>query len=384
MNATASRAVDLSCPECSSRASMHELQTLCACGRPWLVDYDLSDLDGAKWVKSLAARAWSLWRYRELLPVQDVERRIGLGEGATPLLAQPPLQFAGGQAQLWIKQEAGNPTGSFKDRGLAIAVNRARELGVDGVELPSAGNAGISAAAYAAAAGMRCRVAVPQPTPSRVIEHCRDYGAEVLVSGETLVDAGAALKSDPIGLLSLATLREPYRVEGKKSLAFELAEQMRWRLPDWIVFPTGGGTGIVAMHKAFSELRKIGVIDSQPRLVAVQSDACAPLVEAFGSCKEEADRWPAPSTRAWGLKVPQAVGDRLTLRALRESGGCAVSVEEMQIAQRAWQAQKERGLVVGPEGAAALLAADRLVESGRIEDGQSVVVFQTGHPGNYA
>ena len=384
MTATNSRAVDLFCPECSSRASIDEVQTLCTCGRPWLVDYALDGLEGQVWAGAVAAREWGLWRYRELLPLQDVDRVADLGEGATPLIAQPPLPVVGGQAQLWIKQEAGNPTGSFKDRGLAVAVNRARELGVDGVELPSAGNAGISAAAYAAAAGMRCRVAVPEPTPPRVIERCRAYGADVVVSGETLVDAGAVLREDPAGLFSLATLREPYRVEGKKTLAFEIAEQLHWQVPDWIVFPTGGGTGVVAMHKAFGELQRIGAVESSPRLVAVQSDACAPLVEAFDAGREQADPWPAPTTEAWGLKVPQAVGDRLTLRALRESGGCAVSVEEAEISNRALQAQRTSGLVVGPEGAAALLAVEKLATSGRLGSGQSVVAFQTGHPGNYA
>ncbi len=380
-----SRAVDLYCPECGGRAPMDEVQTLCAaCERPWLVRYDLEGLNGqglngTDWAAQLKHRSWSLWRYAELLPLRRPSQRVDLGEGATPLLGRGMVDGV----ELLVKQEASNPSGSFKDRGLSVAINRARELGVEGVELPSAGNAGIAAAAYAAATGLNCRVAVPEPTPKAVIDLCRRYGAEVLVVGETLVDSGAALKANPRGYLSLATLREPYRVEGKKTLAFELAEQLGWELPDWVVFPTGGGTGIVAMHKAFAELRQIGLVQSSPKLVAVQSDGCAPLVKAFESGRDQAEPWDTPRTAAWGLKVPQAVGDRLTLRALRESGGAAVTVPEAEIEDRQSQAWREWGLVTGPEGAAALLAFEQLVAQQWIDPGQTTVVFQTGHPSNY-
>ncbi len=391
-NLGTSRARDLACPECGNRADMDLVQTLCSCGRPWLVDYDLQGLDGSEWKQALRQRPWSLWRYSELLPVRNLEQRVDLGEGATPLLGPLPgpvlgaqlIDTADGLISVYLKQEASNPTGSFKDRGLSLAINRARELGVEGVELPSAGNAGIAAAAYSAAAGLRCRVALPQSTPERVVDRCRDFGAEVIVAGETLVDAGRVLVDDPQELLSLATLREPYRAEGKKTLGYELIEQLQWRAPDWILFPTGGGTGIVAMHKAFGELEQLGLLDQRPRLVAVQSDGCAPLVAAFDSGEVETTAWSAPSTEAWGLKVPHAIGDRLTLRALRESGGQAVAVPEAEIAPRATQATRTHGLVVGPEGAAALLALEQLVEAGYIKAGQSVVVFQTGHPANYA
>lgn len=378
-----SRATHLHCPECDSVASREKVQTLCACGRPWFTAYDLDGLDGQAWRRSMGGRPWSLWRYAELLPLNRPSERVDLGEGATPVVERPPLAVAGGRARLLIKQEAGNPTGSFKDRGLSVAVNRSRELGVEGIELPSAGNAGIAAAAYAAAAGMRCRVAVPRPTPGRVIERCRAYGAEVIVSGETLIEAGTELAARAAGFLSVATMREPCRVEGKKTLGFELAEQLGWKAPDWIVFPTGGGTGIVAMHKAFDELLRLGLVDSRPRLVAVQSDACAPLVAAFEAGVEEAEPWVRPTTEAWGLKVPQAVGDRLTLRALVESKGMALAVPEDRIAPFAANLIRASGLVVGPEGAAAWLAVEQLAATGTVEDGQTVVAFQTGHPANY-
>lgn len=383
MPTSESRATSLRCPECGGRASHRQVQTLCSCGRPWLVDYELDDLDAEQWKVDLRCRPWSLRRYAELLPLEDIGQRVDLGEGITPLLALARVPVDGGRARLLMKQEAGNPTGSFKDRGLSLAINRARELEVKGVELPSAGNAGISAAAYAVAAGMRCRVAVPRPTPRRVLERCREYGVEIIVAGGTLVESGQHLAEDPRGYLSIATMREPYRVEGKKTLGFELAEQLDWRLPEWVVFPTGGGTGIVAMHKAFDELRRLGLVEHTPRLVAVQSDGCAPLVEAFQSGAEEASSWNSPSTSAWGLQVPQAVGDRLTLRALRESDGLALAVPEVEIAARGRRAMREHGVVVGPEGAAALLGADGLIASGQVIHGDTVVVFQTGHPANY-
>jgi threonine synthase len=285
---------------------------------------------------------------------------------------------------LMIKQEAGNPTGSFKDRGLSVAVTRAVALGAPGVELPSAGNAAISISAYAAAAGIPCRVALPVDTPSTVRRLCRAYGAEVLEGGATLVESGRRLQETAKGFWSLATLKEPYRVEGKKTMGLELAEQLDWQLPDWIVYPTGGGTGIVGMHKAFAELERLGLIGPErPRFVSVQIEGCAPIVRAWERGDSVAAAWESPETDVWGLRVPEAIGDFLILEALAETDGLGVRVEEEAIGPMVARTMREEGLIVGPEGGAALVAVESLLEQGRIVTGDRVVVFQTGHPGNY-
>jgi threonine synthase len=352
-------------------------------GAPWLVEYQLDPTRGEAWRRSLAGRGWSLWRYRELLPVADPDRRVDLGEGATPLV--PLRRRRAGAPEVWIKDESGNPTGSFKARGLAVAVTRARELGAEGVGLASAGNAALALCAYAAAAGLPARVALPDPTPRIVEARCREYGAEVIRGGGTLVEAAALLHPAGRGWWDLSTLREPYRAEGKKTMGLELVEQLGWRLPEWIVYPTGGGTGIVGMDKAFRELRELGLLGGgeRCRFVGVQMEGCAPLVRAFRSGRPEASPWERPDTAVWGLRVPRAIGDFLVLRALRESGGEALAVPEAAVPETTARVAREEGLLVGPEGAAALAAVDRLVAAGRMAPGEQVVVFQTGHPDNY-
>jgi threonine synthase len=319
--------------------------------------------------------------------------------------------------QVWVKDESGNPTGSFKARGLSLAVNRARELGAPGVELPSAGNAALALAAYGAAAGLPVRVALPADTPREIAERCRLHGAEVLSGGRTLVESAERLAAEPRGYWNLSTLKEPYRVEGKKTMGLELAEQFgclagrevtslasprpdvgeelvssrggestrsRGRLPDWILYPTGGGTGIVGMWKAFDELERLGLIGSErPRLVAVQMAGCAPIVRAFERGEEAAEPWAEPDTEVYGLRVPKAIGDFLILRALRQSNGRAVSVEEGRLPEAARHAAGEEGLLVGPEGAACLVALEDLAAEGACAEGDRIVVFQTGHPANY-
>jgi threonine synthase len=286
--------------------------------------------------------------------------------------------------EVWLKLESDNPTGSFKDRGLSMAVNRARELGAPGIQLPSAGNAALAAAAYAAAASLPCRVAVPLDTPLAVRERCLLYGAEVLSGGANLVESAARLAEFNDGYWDLSTFREPYRVEGKKTMAFELAEQLDWELPDWIIYPTGGGTGIVAMHKAFGELRTLGLLGtSRTRFLVVQMAGCAPIVEAFERGADRAQAWSDPSTRVWGLRVPRSLADFLILEALRDSGGMAVRVEESEVSPMQRQCARSEGLWVGPEGAAALAGLMRLAALGQLRPGARVVVFQTGHPANY-
>jgi threonine synthase len=347
------------------------------------VQYDLGPDRGRQLRQDLAQRPWTLWRYRELLPLERAGDRIDLGEGGTPLVAMRRLFRPG--FEVWIKQESGNPTGSFKARGLSLAVNRARELGAPGVELPSAGNAALAATAYAAAAGLPCRVALPADTPSVIIARCRLHGAQVLSGGRTLVEAAERLADSDLGYWDLSTFKEPYRVEGKKTMGYELAEQLDWKLPDWIVYPTGGGTGIVAMAKAFAELRRLGLLAGETcRFVVVQMEGCSPVVEAFRRGAEEMIPWAEPDTEVWGLRVPRSVADFLILRALRESQGEAVVVAETTVQEMQESAAKEEGLTVGPEGAAALLGAEQLVEKGVIGEGDRVVVFQTGDPANYS
>ena len=372
----------LVCSTTGVEAALDEPAFLSPDGRPWLVDYELDASRGTAWAEDLRRRPWSLWRYMELLPVADPAAVVDLGEGGTPL--QSLRRWAGDATRITIKQEAGNPTGSFKDRGLTMAVNRARELGAEGVQLPSAGNAAIAMSAYAAANGLAARVAMPVDTPAVVQVQCETYGAEVIRAGANLVESGAHLASLPGDYWNLATLKEPYRVEGKKTMGLELAEQLAWKLPDWIVYPTGGGTGIVGMAKAFNELERLGLIGPErPRFVVVQMSGCAPMVRAFENGTRHAEPWENPETRVWGLRVPQAVGDFLILDALRTTRGVAVAIDEPEIEGVAEEVGASDGIVVGPEGAAALLATRQLMEAGTIREGQHVVIFQTGHPRNY-
>jgi threonine synthase len=377
-------ATSLVCSRTGATAPLDAPAFLSPAGAPWLVEYALDPARGEWLRRVLPGRPWTLWRYRELLPLADFERRIDLGEGATPLVRLRRTPCAG--AELWVKDEAGNPTGSFKARGLSLAVNRARELGAPGVQLASAGNAALALAAYAAAAGLPARVAMPADTPPSIAARCRDHGAEVLSSPGTLVEAARLLSGGAGGeaFWNLSTLREPYRAEGKKTMGLELAEQLGWELPDWIVYPLGGGTGIVGMHKAFAELRRLGLVgEKRPRFVAVQMAGCAPIVRAFAHGQESAEPWEEPHTRVWGLRVPRALGDFLVLRALRESAGRAVAVDEACLPEVAARAARDEGLRVGPEGAAALAATLGLAAEGAFAAGERVVVFQTGDPANY-
>ncbi|HVT57447.1 MAG TPA: threonine synthase [Thermoanaerobaculia bacterium] len=372
----------LVCSRTGAQAPLDAPAFLSPAGAPWLVEYELDRRRGERLRQALPSRPWSLWRYRELLPVSDFAARVDLGEGATPLVRL--RHTAAGPAEIWVKDEASNPTGSFKARGLSLAINRARELGAPGVELASAGNAALALTAYAAAAGLPARVALPADTPRTVFERCREYGAEVLASPGTLVEAARLLAVGGERFWNLSTLREPYRVEGKKTMGFELAEQFGWELPEWIVYPLGGGTGIVGMDKAFDELERLGLIGGKrPRLVAVQAAGCAPIVRAFVSGAAVAEPWADPQTRVWGLRVPRAIGDFLVLAALRRSGGRAVAVDEARLPEIAAQAARGEGLRLGPEGAAALAAAFDLAHEGAFGDGDRVVVFQTGDPANY-
>jgi threonine synthase len=346
------------------------------CGKVLFARYDLTGLKLAMTPDDLRGRAWDMWRYRELLPVRQPENVVTLGEGMTPLLRVGE--------HLRIKDEGKNPTGSFKARGMATAISRAKELGIKEVALPSAGNAGSAAAAYAAAAGIRVHVAVPSDVPTVNLVEMRMHGADVLLVDGLIDEAGRILhqKAAERGWFELATLKEPYRQEGKKTLGFELAEQGGWGadcLPDVIVFPTGGGTGIVGMWKAFEELQALGWIGpKRPKMVVVQAAGCAPLVAAFEQGAEHAERWEGAATIAAGLRVPSAIGDYLVLKAVRESGGTALAVSDDQMRAGQVEMAREIGLCTGPEGAATWAALKTLRQREFLKGDEDVVLFATG------
>lgn len=354
---------------------------LCPCGAPLLARYDLASLTGWR-RESLAGREPSMWRYREVMPLFDGETPVSLGEGWTPLLHAPRLGRTLGLDRLFIKDESLNPTNSFKARGLSAAVTRAASLGARVLSVPTAGNAGNAMAAYAARAGLEAQVFMPKDVKTPFVRECELYGAEVTLVDGLITDAGriAAERGKPLGWYDMSTLKEPYRIEGKKTMGYEVAEQMNWVLPDWIIYPTGGGTGMVGMWKAFEEMAALGWIDPirRPRMVTVQAEHCAPIVRAFESGAERSQMWEGAATIADGLRVPKAVGDFLVLRAVRESGGAAVAVADADMVSAMRELGALEGISAAPEGGAALHAVRVLAGAGRITPSDTVVVFNTG------
>jgi threonine synthase len=359
----------------------HQRHHLCSCGAPLLARYDL---DKARaWSRdTLKGRESNMWRYREMLPLFDGESPVTLGEGFTPLFHTKALGATIGLDRLYIKDESLNPTNSFKARGQSAAITRAKYLGAKTIALPTAGNAGNAASAYSAAAGLSCEVFIPKDAKRPFIDECRLYGANVTLVDGLITDAGrmAADTGGPLGWYDVSTLKEPYRIEGKKTMAYELAEQMNWQWPDWIVYPTGGGTGMVGMWKAFDEIERIGWVKPgrRPRMVSVQAENCAPIVRAFQQGTEKAQPWENASTVADGLRVPRAIGDFLILRAVRESGGTALAVTDRSMVDGMLAIGKHAGVSAAPEGGAALVAIQRLVADGAIKPHESVVLFNTG------
>jgi threonine synthase len=356
-------------------------QHLCRCGAPLLARYDLER--ARAWPKSsLAGRDASMWRYRELMPLFDGEQPVTLGEGWTPLIHVARLGAELGLTRVFVKDESLNPTNSFKARGLSAAVTRAARLGAQTLSVPSAGNAANALAAYAAAAGLSARVFMPRDVKTPFIRECELYGAEVTLVDGLITDAGrvAAERGGPLGWYDVSTLKEPYRIEGKKTMAYELAEQLDWRLPDWIIYPTGGGTGMVGMWKAFEELEQIGWVPAgrRPRMVSVQAEHCAPIVRAFEQGAERSEMWQHARTIADGLRVPKAIGDFLVLRAVRESGGTAVAVTDDEMVAAMRDIGTREGISAAPEGGAALQALKMLVADGRVQPHDAVVLFNTG------
>ncbi len=373
---------ELECPECSQRLSADRLQTFCEqCKSPLLARYDLDRVLATVSPQEITRRPRGLWRWAELLPVRNPALRITLGEGDTPLLPLERLGRGLGMSALWVKDESFNPTASFKARGLGVAVARALELGVREFVIPTAGNAGGALAAYAARGGAKAHVFMPADAPHPNQEEVRILGADCHLVEGLISDAGrlAAEQAREKGWFDVSTFKEPYRAEGKKTMGLELAEAFGWQLPDVILYPTGGGTGLVGMWKAFAELEALGWIDRRrPRMISVQAEGCAPVVRAFSQHAERVEFWQNASTLASGLRVPGPFADRLILRALRESGGTAVAVSDEQItaAQKRWAAAE--GMFTAPEGAACLAALEILLETGQIGRRESVVLFNTG------
>jgi threonine synthase len=375
-------ATHLECTRCGATYPSETLQRLSpCCERPLYPRYDLDAVAQRLSRNDLAARSADLWRYAELLPVRDPANAVRLGEGWTPLIDAPRLADELGVAQVWVKDEGQNPTASFKARGLCMAVSRAKELGVTEVALPSAGNAGSATAAYAAAAGMTAHIVVPRDTPYPILEEMRALGADVELLDGLITDCGVRVAEGvrEHGWFDLSTLKEPYRVEGKKTMGYEVAEQLGWTLPDVIVYPTGGGTGLVGMWKAFDEMERLGWIGSaRPRMISVQAAGCAPIVRAWEQGDEYAEPWQNAHTYASGLRVPKAVGDFLMLDAIRTSGGAAIAVEDEEM--RRWTPVFGRltGVFAAPEGAATAAAVAALRAGGAIREGDRVVLFNTG------
>ncbi len=378
----------LECTACGARHEADQRHGTCpACGKVLYARYDLSAIGSAVKPAEIASRRWDMWRYWELMPVRDPANVVSLGEGMTPLLharreAAAALGLEAGE--LLIKEEGRNPTGSFKARGLAAAVSRAKELGVTAISLPSAGNAGGAAAAYAAAAGIEAHIAMPLDVPAANRVEAEVYGAKLTLVDGLIDQAGAWLRERgaPAGWFDVSTLREPYRQEGKKTLGLELAEQGGWGedfLPDVIIYPTGGGTGIIGMWKAFAELEALGWIGPlRPKMVVVQSTGCAPIVRAFEQGRDHAPRWENADTIAAGIRVPAAIGDYLILQAVRESGGTAVAVTDGAIQESQREMARLTGVYSAPEGAATWAAARELRRTGWLHGDERVALFSTG------
>ena len=369
----------LECSACGLQQQWSRLQNLCnSCHKPLFAIVDLGAASRTLKRETLATREKSLWRYREVLPLPGNAEPVSLGEGGTPLLRAEKF---GDDIDLWIKDESINPTQSFKARGMTVAVSMAKHLGATKLAVPSAGNAGGALAAYAARAGLEAHIFMPRDTPRANIIECRELGAHVTLINGLITDCGAeiARRKTKEGWFDVSTLKEPYRVEGKKTLGYELAEQCDWRLPDLVLYPAGGGTGLIGMWKAFDEMETLGWIGRErPRMFAVQAAGCAPIVRAFETGEKTAAEFPDAHTIASGLRVPKAIGDFLILNILRQSNGGAIAVDDEEMIRIAREVGSSEGLFVCPEGAACFAALKSLRAAGKIVSGERVIIFNTG------
>jgi threonine synthase len=374
--------LNLECSSCHREYEARRLHNICTeCGKPLLVRYDLKRIAKFLTRQSLFARRSDIWRYRELLPVRREDNIVTLGEGWTPLHHARTLGESVGMGEIYVKDESLNPTQSFKARGMSVAVSMAKELGVKKMAAPSAGNAGAALAAYCAHARIGAYLFMPRDTPRANIIECEVTGAHVTLIDGLITDCGAevARRKESEGWFDVSTLKEPYRVEGKKTLGYELAEQLAWILPDVIIYPTGGGTGLVGMWKAFDELQQLGWIgEKRPRMISVQAAGCAPIVRAFEAGVRFADEFENAATVASGLRVPKAIGDFLILDAIRESGGSALTVTDDELITGAMELGRTEGIFASPEGGACVPALRKLLERGDVKPEEKVVLFNTG------
>ena len=376
-----SGATHLECTSTGETVPSEALRGLSEAGKPYFARYDLKAVRPSFQPGDLRGRRADLWRYEEVLPVRDRAFQVSLGEGWTPLLDAPRLAGRMGVDRVWVKDEGQNPTGSFKDRGLCLAVSRAKELGAEELALPSAGNAGGAAAAYGAAAGLPVHVVVPRDTPAPIIAEMKALGADLQLLDGLITDCGKVVRKgvEEHGWFDLSTLKEPYRVEGKKTMGYEIFEQLGGRLPDGIIYPTGGGTGLIGMWKAFDEMERLGWIGPErPKMFSVQAAGCAPMVRAFERGDTEAEPWQNAATYAAGLRVPGAVGDFLILSAVRESGGAAVAIPDRDMSTWVAAIGEDTGIFACPEGGAVAAAVPVLLERGALDPDDEVVLFNTG------
>ena len=373
----------LECSDCGKEYSYNEIHTFCPnCQSPLLSVYDLKKARREVDRDQISHRSKGMWRWSELLPVINAENQVFLGEGDTPLLSLPQLGKELGLTNLFVKDESSNPTGSFKARGLSAAISKAKELGVKKVIIPTAGNAGGAMAAYAARAGLQAHIYMPKDTPYANIEESRMAGAEVILVNGLISDAAgmAGEKARAEGWFDVSTFKEPYRVEGKKVMGYELAEAFGWKLPDVIIYPTGGGTGLVGMWKAFAELEELGWLENtrRPRMVSVQAEGCAPVVKAFENNASFCDFWLNAHTLASGLRVPKSFADHLILQDIYDSKGTAVAVSDEEILVSQKQLASREGIFAAPEGAATLAALQKLIETKWVQPDEKIILFNTG------
>ncbi len=373
----------LECTECGKRFRTNEVQTICEeCEAPIFARYDLESIDDSISKVDLIGRDPDMWRYKEFLPIDDTDNILSLGEGFTPIDSLDQLGKEIGIKELYLKDEGVQPTGTFKSRGLAMGVTRAKELGIDKIAMPSAGNAAGALAAYGARGGIDTYVIMPKSAPESCIIESYMLGAEVYLVDGLLPECGNIIEEgkEKFDWFSISTTKEPYRVEGKKTMGLEIAEQFSWELPDVILYPTGGGTGLIGMWKAFRELKEIDWIDENdlPRMIPVQAEGCAPIVEAYNEGREESKPCENPETLADGIQVPKAFGDKLILKAIEESGGVAVSVKDEDILESSKELGGKEGIFACPEGAATLAGAKKLIEKGDIKADESVLLYNTG------
>ena len=371
----------LECSVCCQPFKAGQVHGLCECGGPLLVRYDLQKARATWTRESLANAPSSMWRYAPLLPVRDPKHIVSLGEGMTPLLKADRLGATLGASDLWVKDEGINPTGSFKARGLSCAISMCVELGLTKVAIASAGNAGSALAAYAAAAGIEAHVFMPRDVPQSNYTECRAYGAHVTLIDGLISDCARIIaeRKDAEGWFDISTLKEPYRIEGKKTMGYEVAEQFGWKLPDAIFYPTGGGVGLIGMWKAFDELETLGwIMEARPKMIAVQAAGCQPVVRAFEQGESKSTFWEHAQTIAAGLRVPKPLGDALSLKAIRASGGTAIAVSDAELLDSSIELATATGIFPAPEGGACVAALKKLLVNGFLKPDERIVIYNTG------